>query len=168
MYDKNGRVKYAGVGPDWYYLGGGVFSESTEDTLLLHKLPENKSLSFPNGSYAYPIGEVYLVSITQEDGWYYQVLTKELELLPQTLMEFMPLEDQITGEDYVVAYNSYGFTGEQRLLATDCTTQLFRANGSLGIQDGFITVSNDWAFTCYDPQGEIIFCYPYYGMASGD
>lgn len=168
VYDQNGRVKYAGVDPEWYYLGGGVFSESTEDTLLLHKLPENKSLSFPNGSYAYPIGEVYLVSITQEDGWYYQVLTKELELLPQTLMEFMPLEDQITGEDYVVAYNSYGFAGEQRLLAMDCTTQLFQANGSLGIQDGFITVSNDWAFTCYNPQGEVIFCYPYYGMASGD
>lgn len=168
VYDKNGRVKYAGVGPDWYYLGGGVFSESTEDTLLLHKLPENKSLSFADGSYAYPIGEVYLVSITKEDGWYYQVLTRELELLPQTLMEFMPLEDQITGEDYVVTYNSYGFAGEQRLLATDCTTQLFRANGQLGIQNGYITVSSDWAFTCYDPEGNVIFCYPYYGMASGD
>ena len=168
VYDGNGRVKYTGVSPEWYYLGGGVFSESTEDSLLLHKLPENKSLCFPNGSYAYPMGEVFLVSITQEDNWYYQVLTKDLELLPQTFVEFMPLDDQITGENYLLTYDSYGFSGEQRLFTRDCGTQLFRANGSLGIQDGFITVSNDWAFTCYDPEGNVIFCYPYYGMASGD
>ena len=111
VYDGNGRVKYTGVSPEWYYLGGGVFSESTEDSLLLHKLPENKSLCFPNGSYAYPMGEVFLVSITQEDDWYYQVLTKDLELLPQTFVEFMPLEDQITGENYLLTYDSYGFSG---------------------------------------------------------
>ena len=40
--------------------------------------------------------------------------------------------------------------------------------GRVNVQGGCITCSNDWAFTCYDPQGEIIFCYPYYGMASGD
>lgn len=168
VYDRNGRVKYAGVSPEWYYLGDGIFSESTEDTLLLHKLPENKSLSFPNGSYAYSLGEVYLVSTTQGGSWCYQVLTKDLELLPQTFVEFVSLKDQVTGEEYLLTYDSYGFAGEQRLLTKDCKTQLFRANGSLGIQDGFITVSNDWAFTCYAPDGNVVFCYPYYGMASGD
>lgn len=167
VYDKNGRVKYTGVAPEWYYLENGIFSETQDDTLLLHKLPENKSLSFPDGSFAYPIGEVIQVSSTTEDGWYCQLVSRDLELLPLRLAEVSTLNDPITGELYLLGYSS-GFDGEQRLLTPDGTVQLFRANGRIGIQDGFLTVSNDWAFTCYDSDGNVIFCYPYYGMASGD
>ena len=168
VYDANGRVKYSGVSPEWYYLGDGIFSEFVGDTLMLHKLPGNKSLRFPGGSYAYPIGEAYQVSISQEDNWRCQLVSKELELLPDYGAEVSFLEDQVTGEQYLLSYDSYGFAGEQRLISIDGTRELFRDNGELGLQDGFITVSNDWAYTCYDPQGEVVFCYPYFGMASGD
>ena len=168
VYDQNGRVKYAGVGPEWYYLGDGIFSEFDGDTLLLHKLPENESLSFSDGSFAYPIGGVYQVSISREDGWHCQLVSRDFELLPQSAVEVTSLDDQITGEQYLLAYDSYDYTGEQRLLSRDGTQELFRCKGRLGIQNGFVTVSNDWAFSCYDPQGNLVFCYPYFGMASGD
>lgn len=168
LYDANGRVKYAGLSPEWYYLGDGIFSETAGEELLLHKLPEDKTLSFPDGSFAYPLGENIQVSICTDDIWGTRLVDKDFNLLPPTFGELTTLDDLISGQTYLLAYDSYGFAGEQRLLTLDGNAQLFRANGQLGLQDGYVTVSNDWAFTCYAPDGNVIFCYPYYGMASGD
>ena len=95
-------------------------------------------------------------------------MDKELNLLMQSGGDATILDDLITRQQYLLCYDTYGFSGEQRLYTADGQTQLFRANGRLGIQGGYITVANDWAFTCYDPDGNVIFCYPYFGMASGD
>ena len=95
-------------------------------------------------------------------------MDRELNLLSQSYSDLGNYTDWVTGEGYLIARDSNGFAGEQRLLATDGRTQLFRANGELQVQDGYFTVSSDWAFSCYDPQGNLIFCYPYYGMAAGD
>ena len=168
LYDANGRVKFAGLNPEWYYLGDGIFSETIEETIFLHKLSENKTLSFPDGSFAYALGDCYIVSICTDDRWSTALVDSELKLLMQATGELSILDDLIAGKSYLLAYDSYGFAGEQRLYTSDGQTQLFRANGQLGLQNGYVTVSTDWAFTCYDPEGNVIFCYPYYGMASGD
>ena len=166
-FDANGRLLYSGIASGWNHLGSGIFSEFAEETLVLHKLPGDKTLSFPNGSYAYSLGDVISVNVC-EDEWQCYLVDKELNPLPQISTEVGALYDVVTEEPYLVCYDSYGFSGEQRLLTADAQTQLFRANGELGVQAGYLTVSNDWAFSCYDPQGELIFCYPYYGMGSGD
>lgn len=168
LYDANGRVKFAGLNPEWYYLGDGIFSETIEETIFLHKLSENKTLSFPDGSFAYALGDCYIVSICTDNRWSTALVDSELKLLMQATGELSILDDLIAGKSYLLAYDSYGFAGEQRLYTSDGQTQLFRANGQLGLQNGYVTVSTDWAFTCYDPEGNVIFCYPYYGMASGD
>lgn len=168
LYDANGRVKFAGLNPEWYYLGDGIFSETIEETIFLHKLSENKTLFFPDGSFAYALGDCYIVSICTDDRWSTALVDSELKLLMQATGELSILDDLIAGKSYLLAYDSYGFAGEQRLYTSDGQTQLFRANGQLGLQNGYITVSTDWAFTCYDPDGNVVFCYPYYGMASGD
>lgn len=168
LYDANGRVKFAGLNPEWYYLGDGIFSETIEETIFLHKLSENKTLSFPDGSFAYALGDCYIISICTDDRWSTALVDSELKLLMQATGELSILDDLIAGKSYLLAYDSYGFAGEQRLYTSDGQTQLFRANGQLGLQNGYVTVSTDWAFTCYDPDGNVVFCYPYYGMASGD
>ena len=168
LYDANGRVKYAGLNPEWHYLGDDIFSEMQEETLLLHKASNKKSQAFPGGSFAYALGDCYVVSICTDDRWSTALVDSELKLLMQATGEFSNLDDLIAGKSYLLAYDSYGFAGEQRLYTSDGQTQLFRANGQLGLQNGYITVSTDWAFTCYDPEGNVVFCYPYYGMASGD
>ncbi|MGM9604285.1 MAG: PstS family phosphate ABC transporter substrate-binding protein [Faecousia sp.] len=168
LYDSNGRLRYSGLSESWNYLGDGIFAESIDEELVLHKLPEGKQLRISDGSYAYPCGDVYVVYVQDNDSWTCLTVDKELNLLSQNYGDLASLDDPITGQSYLLAYDSYGFTGEQRLLTPDGRTLLFRANGQLGLQNGCITVSNDWAFTCYDPDGSVVFCYPYYGMASGD
>lgn len=168
LYDPNGRVKYTGLNPDWYYEGQGIFSQWVGDGLLLHKLPENKSLSFPDASFAYSLGQCIQISVLTNDVWTTRLVDRELNLLPQSFGELSTLCDLITGEEYLLSYDPYGFAGEQRLLTPDGKTQLFQANGELGIQSGYITVSNDWAFSCYSPDGALVFCYPHYGMTAGD
>ena len=168
VYDPDGHLVYSGIDPDWSFQGDGIFVENTGDEIVLHKLPEDKTLSFTNGSYCYPVGEVIVVFVEEGDGWVCRGVDRELNLLPQSYSCLGYFTDWVTGEDYLIARDSNGFAGEQRLLATDGRTQLFRANGELEVQDGYFTVSSDWAFSCYDPQGDLIFCYPYYGMAAGD
>ncbi len=168
LYDANGRVMYSGLNPDWRYLGNGIFSEVAEDELILHKLPEDQTRTFPNGCFAYAMGECCLVSICVDDRWSTALVDKELNLLMQTGGDVTTLDDLVAGKNYLLAYDTYGFAGEQRLYTPDGKTQLFRANGRLGILNGYITVTNDWAFTCYGPDGNVVFCYPYFGMASGD
>ena len=114
------------------------------------------------------MGECCLVSICVDDRWSTALVDKELNLLMQTGGDVTTLDDLVAGKNYLLAYDTYGFAGEQRLYTPDGKTQLFRANGRLGIQNGYITVTNDWAFTCYAPDGSVVFCYPYFGMASGD
>lgn len=168
LYDAGGRLKYAGLNPDWIYVGEDVFFETSDEGLTLHKLSGDKELFVPNGSYAYAMGESYQVGISADNAWSTRVVDKDFNLLPQTFGELYILDDSVSNEQYLLACDSYGFAGEQRLLTLDAQTQLFRANGNLGLQDGYITVSNDWAFTCFDADGNVIFCYPYFGMASGD
>ncbi len=168
LYDAGGRLKYAGLNPDWIYVGEDVFFETNDAGLTLHKLSGNKELFFPQGTYAYATGESYQVGISADNAWSTRVVDKDFNLLPQTFGELYILDDLVSNEQYLLACDSYGFAGEQQLLTLDGQTQLFRANGNLGLQDGYITVSNDWAFTCYDMEGNVIFCYPYFGMASGD
>ena len=168
LYDSNGRVKFSDLNPEWRYLGDSVFTETNDSELLLHKLPEDKTLSFPGDSFAYAMGECYLVSICTDDRWETALVDKELNLLMQSGGDATILDDLIARQQYLLCYDTYGFSGEQRLYTADGQTQLFRANGRLGIQGGYITVANDWAFTCYDPDGNVVFCYPYFGMASGD
>lgn len=168
LYDAGGRLKYAGLKPDWIYVGEDVFFETSDEGLTLHKLSGDKELFVPNGSYAYAMGESYQVGISADNAWSTRVVDKDFNLLPQTFGELYILNDSVSNEQYLLACDSYGFAGEQRLLTLDAQTQLFRANSNLGLQDGYITISNDWAFTCFDADGNVIFCYPYFGMASGD
>ena len=145
-----------------------MFYETSDQGLTLHKLSDGKELFLPQGSYVYKAGEVYEVSIWTDDTSSTQLVDKDLNLLPQACGMLRMLDDLITGEQYLLANDCYGFAGEERLLTLDGQTQLFRASGSLDVMGGYITVSNDWAFTCYDMEGNVIFCYPYFGMASGD
>lgn len=168
LYDDAGHLKYADLNPDWIYLGEDVFFETSDEGLTLHKLSGDKELFVPNGSYAYAMGESYQVGISADDAWSTRVVDKDFNLLPQAFGELYILDDSVSNEQYLLACDSYGFAGEQRLLTLDAQTQLFRASGSLDVMGGYITVSNDWAFTCYDMEGNVIFCYPYFGMASGD
>lgn len=168
FYDARGRLLYSDIDDSWTYLGGDIFYEDTSNGIVLHKMTGNKTLSFTNGSYAYPCGEIYDVNVNEDSRWITKAVDKDLNLLPQSFGELTTLEDLWTGEEYLLAYDSYGFSGEQRLMTLDAKTELFRANGNLGIQDGFITVTSDWAFTCYDKDGNVVFCYPYFGMGSGD
>ena len=46
--------------------------------------------------------------------------------------------------------------------------ELFRGNGSVEVMNGWITLTNDWAFTAYNPDGSVAFCYPFYGLSAGD
>ena len=168
FYDARGRQLYSDIDDSWTYLGGDVFYEDTQNGIVLHKMTGNKTLSFTNGSYAYPCGELYVVSVNEDSRWITKAVDKDLNLLPQSFGELITLEDPFTGEEYLLAYDAYGFSGEQRLLTPDAGTELFRANGNIGIEDGFLTVTDDWAFTCYDKDGNVVFCYPYFGMGSGD
>lgn len=168
LYDAAGHLKYADLNPEWIYLGEDVFYETSDEGLTLHKLSGDKELFLPQGSYVYKAGEIYEVSIWTDDVSRTQLVDKDLKLLPQTFGMLRMLDDLITGEQYLLANDCYGFAGEERLLTLDGQTQLFRASGSLDVLGGYITVSNDWAFTCYDMAGNVIFCYPYFGMASGD
>ena len=133
-----------------------------------HKLPEGKTVSFRDGSFAYSQGECYLVCINTDERWTNVLLDGELNELRRSTGDFSVLDDLITGKRYMVEYDSYGFSGQQSLLSLDGRTQLFQDNGTLNVQGGCITCSNDWAFTCYAPDGSVVFCYPYFGMASGD
>ena len=168
FYDARGRLLYSDIDDSWTYLGGDVFYEDTQNGIVLHKMTGNKTLSFAGGSYAYPCGEIYDVNVNEDSRWITKAVDKDLNLLPQSFGELTTLEDLWTGEEYLLAYDSYGFSGEQRLLTPDAGTELFRANGNIGIEDGFLTVTDDWAFTCYDKDGNVVFCYPYFGMGSGD
>lgn len=169
LYDPNGRLRYSGLSESWNYLGEGIFFESVDEELVLHQLPEGKQLRIRNGNYAYPCGDVFVSYVMEnDDKWTCVAVDKELNLVANHFRDLASLDDLISGKSYLLGYDSYGFSGEQQLLTPDARTLLFRANGTLNLQDGYITVSNDWAFTCYDPEGNVIFCYPYYGMASGD
>lgn len=168
LYDDAGHLKYDDLNPEWIYLGEDVFYETSDQGLTLHKLSDGKELFLPQGSYVYKAGEVYEVSIWTDDTSSTQLVDKDLNLLPQAFGMLRMLDDLITGEQYLLANDCYGFAGEERLLTLDGQTQLFRASGSLDVMGGYISVSNDWAFTCYDMEGNVIFCYPYFGMASGD
>ena len=168
LYDQYGRLKFQDLTPDWSYLGDGIFAQNKENELVLHKLPEGKTVSFRDGSFAYSQGECYSVCINTDDRWTSVLLDGELNELRRSTGDFSVLDDLITGKRYMVEYDSYGFYGQQSLLSLDGRTQLFQDNGILNVQGGCITCSNDWAFTCYAPDGSVVFCYPYFGMASGD
>lgn len=168
LYDARGRMKFTGLDPEWSYLGDDIFTENREDAFLMHNLSSSKTLTFPADSFSYFLADCYYVATCTDDCWSGALVDRELNLLLQSSGDFTTLFDLTTGTGYPLSRDYNGFAGEERLYSTDGKTLLFRANGQLGIQNGYITASTDWAFTCYAPDGNVVFCYPYYGMASGD
>ena len=84
VYDPDGHLVYSGIDPDWSFQGDGIFVENTGDEIVLHKLPEDKTLTFTNGSYCYPVGEVIAVFVEEGDGWVCRGVDRDLNLLPQS------------------------------------------------------------------------------------
>ena len=96
------------------------------------------------------------------------VLNLDFEELDSRFTHAYYSEDVSTGKHYVICYGAYGFTNESIVMDEDMKKELLRVVGSPILQDGYVTVSGDWAFRCYDMTGELVFCYPTYGLGSGD
>lgn len=169
FFDARGRVLLENVSNKWHYVCQNIFEESTDDGLILHKLPEDKTLFIPEGSGAWACGNAICVYFAGSDGSNQCcIVDTDLNLLPGVFPNLYSLQDNFTGTFYLCAADSYGFSGESRLIDAYSNQELFRANGQVAVQDGFFTVTDDWAFSCYNPQGNLIFCYPNYGLGSGD
>ena len=167
IYSDTGRLLYEDIPVSWDYQGDGIFIENLpEGGVTLHRLSDGKSLSLPDAYYGYRIGSLLFIQnkIGDADP---TVLDLEFNILPDIFRDASPFYDSITGKEYFACYNANGFAGEIILMESDYRTELLRTSGTLDLQGGYITISDDWAFRCYSPDGELIFCYPYYGM-SGD
>lgn len=170
VYDQNGRVMLDGIPSAWENVDGRyMFTEYAEDALIFHLMPEDKTLCVPYGRYAMKRGDnMYSVVCTEDDQWYTCLVRSDLSMTDRQFAEVELMVDFYTGEQFLQCFDTYAYRGEQYLYALDGETELFHCVGAMSMEDGFITVTGDWAYTCYDKDGNVIFCYPYYGMGSGD
>lgn len=167
IYSSTGQLLYEDIPVGWEYLGDSIFIEELpEGGVTLHRLSDGKILSLPDARYVHRIGSLLFVrnKVGDSDA---TVLDLEFNILPDIFRDASPFYDSITGKEYFACYNAHGFAGEIILMESDYRTELLRTSGNPDLQDGYITISDDWAFRCYSPDGELVFCYPYYGM-SGD
>lgn len=167
VYSSRGRMLFNNIPASWDYLGNNIFLQSEYDHIVLHKYPKGESLTIPGGTWAYAMGDYICVSCYDSNHSSCRLVDQDLTLFPEVYADLSMLTDAFTGKQYLQISNSYGFAGEQRLLTADTRTELIRTKGTVDMQNGFLTVSDDWSFRCYKPDGTLLFCYPYYGM-NGD
>lgn len=164
IYSNRGVLLFDNIPVDWDYQGEGIFTQSSHGGgVTLYHMPDGRSRSFPGASYGYRLGKlIYVVGDEQT-----QTVDLDFNTLGGIFDSAYTETDYFTDRDYVVCYDSYGFSSQHILMKDDFQTELLRTSGVLTLQDDYVTVTDDWAFRCYDPSGSLIFCYPYYGM-SGD
>lgn len=165
IYANDGHLLYRDIPKDWQYQGAGIFVEGgREYGVTLHRMPDGLTRSFPDASYGYRSEKFIFIMVPEGD----VVLNLDFEELDSRFNHAYCYQDVSTGKQYVVCYGAYGFTNESIVMDEDMQTELLRVIGSPILQDGYVTVSDDWAFRCYDMAGELVFCYPTYGLGSGD
>lgn len=178
-YMADGTAVYPNKVPsEWIWTGvGSLFCREIDGGMLFREMNSGNEKWIEKCNYAYglfesedyPIDLIVLNfydSATQSHR--YRLMNSRMELLEQEFSNYRTLRDLSTGEYGLVVTDSYGFSGEQRLLSPDGQTELFRANGEIDVQCGNRTVVSDWAFTVYTESGDVLFCYPFFGFASGD
>ncbi len=166
VYASNGKTLFQNVPTDWDYWGEGVFVASIHGGgVTIHHLPDGNSRSFPEASYGYRAGSLVYVVMPDD---IVEILDLNLNTMNRFSGNVYDRADLFTGKNYVVCHGANGFSNETTVFREDCRTELIRVNGEVDLQGDAITVSNNWAFYAYDMTGNLIFCYPYYGMNSGD
>ena len=173
IYDPNGRELFGGpIEGDWEFLDvGGLICERRDGVIIRDLNRPGWSLEPEDAAYAYKLNDdlVYIGCVYQEgvpEGCYLLDRSGNLKKCDNTQV-FVTI-DSITGAKHLVFAAPYGFGEEKRLFTADGTRELFRGNGSVEVMNGWITLTNDWAFTAYNPDGAVAFCYPFYGLAAGD
>ena len=166
IYSDQGRLLYDDIPVDWEYQGEGIFIENSRDGgVTIHRAADHLSRGFPDASYGYRVGKIiYIVNPEAES----TAVDLELNVLDSRFSNSYCCTDAFTGTPYIVCNSPYGFYGETILMRDDFQTELLRINGNPDLQDGHVTVTDDWAFRCYRLDGTLIFCYPYYGMGGSD
>lgn len=168
LYDAKGRRLLSDIPKDWNYLGDKIFYEHTDTGTIIHKMPEDKTTTIPDEIWGYALKDLFVLTYFDSEQGYIKLMDKNLELLPGDFGSINWITDMYTGENYLLIYDAYGFVGEQRIMSMDAQTEYFRANGEISVQNGNFVVSDDWSYRVYDRDGNVLFCYPYYGMGTGD
>ena len=165
IYANDGHLLYREIPKNWQYQGEGIFIENGRDYgVTLHRMPDGLTRSFPDASYGYRAEKFIFIMAPEGD----VVLNLDFEKLDSRFTHAYYSEDVSTGKHYIICYGAYGFTNESIVMDEDMKKELLRVVGSPILQDGYVTVSDDWAFRCYDMEGNLVFCYPTYGLGSGD
>lgn len=165
IYANDGHLRYREIPKNWQYQGEGIFIENGRDYgVTLHRMPDGLTRSFPDASYGYRAEKFIFIMAPEGD----VVLNLDFEKLDSRFTHAYYSEDVSTGKHYIICYGAYGFTNESIVMDEDMKKELLRVVGSPILQDGYVTVSDDWAFRCYDMEGNLVFCYPTYGLGSGD
>lgn len=165
FYDSQGRELYGRSLPgEWEALSGmGLVYRVDNDTMTVWDPNTDWTVEIPHG-YAPDVlgrGEAALIWVPGETYW---LLNRERELVPVPWTTRL-VQDTVTGEPYLLMEDADGFAGECRILDMDGKTERFRCKGELfQIADGLVSVSDDWAFTILDMQGNVVFCQPFYGF----
>lgn len=168
VYSASGQVLYRDVPNEWEYIGEGIFSEQLDKGLRLWNLADGNSVTLPDVSWCYRAGALICGMQWAEDESVVHLLDNQLNLIARLPGGINEVTDVFNAQKYLVTYDNYGFTGEQRLMTADFGTQLFRTNGTISPQNDCITVTDDWSFRACTPDGTVIFCYPFIGMGTGD
>ena len=165
VYSEDGHLLYRDIPKDWDYQGEGIFVERQKYGVTLHRLPDGLRYSNSDASYGYRSGRfIYVMTPGEGD----VVLDLDFEQVGGSYAGIYDATDPFTGKTYVISYGAFGFSNESIVMDSDLQTELVRVNGNPYLQDGVVTVTDDWAFRAYDMGGNLIFCYPYYGLGSGD
>lgn len=172
IYDSQGRAIWQNLPEQWQYLAGDVFYHTDygqdSSTLTLHQISTGKSLTIGNGQLAFVCGEYIIVSYSQDGSWKSRIVDRNLNLLPEVYPEISTLWDIFTGGSCLMSNDSYGFQGQHQVYSSDGLVPMMSVDGDLEMQNGFITSTSDTCFRCFDPAGNLVFCYPYYGLSTGD
>lgn len=172
--DENGQPTFkAPAFEDWDYTGmGNLYSRYDSDRIAVKNFETGKQIDIPNGLYISTPQNADYLYIYCSDGnspsTTLCLLDGQMHLTVLNGMDMQNVTDLSTGETYLIVRNSYGFSGDNRIFTPDGKTQLFRASGNVEVDNGFFTVTNDWGFTAYDKSGNLVLCYPFFGLNAGD
>ena len=166
IYANDGHLLYREIPKNWQYQGAGIFIENGRDYgVTLHRMPDGLTRSFPDASYGYRAEKFIFIMAPEGD----VVLNLDFEELDSRFNNAYYATDPFSGKNYVICYGAYGFRFESIIMEEDMQTEVMRVIGKPPeLQDGCVTVSDDWCFRSYDMTGELVFCYPTYGLGSGD
>lgn len=170
LYDERGRVVVNGYPIAWEYMGeGDMFYETGDGGVVLHRVSDGASLTVPGGEYAYLLEEGrYVVSTYEDEHWGFWLVDSELNLSPWHSGDLMLCTDRYNGKNYLLISDNHGAVIEQTLLTMDGETELMRAIGWISMENDCLVLTEENAFTAYNPQGGVLFSYPNYGFGNGD